>query len=136
MMRIATAIVLLLVASSAWAQKCTTAEAQAAESSVDSLASWQSIYASYRQYGHCDDGSIAEGFTDKIVHLLATRWDSLSQAQQLIASDPKFRVFVLRHINGSALTTELNRVATSARNQCPRSAALLCKQIAGAASER
>lgn len=136
MMRMVVAIFLLLASASVSANQCSMAEAQAAENVTDSLGSWQSIYAAYKRYGHCDDGSIAEGFTDKVVHLLATRWDSLSQAQKLIARNPEFQTFILRHINASALTSELDHVVYSARHQCPRSATQLCRQIAEAASER
>ncbi|KGM51608.1 hypothetical protein N800_13500 [Lysobacter daejeonensis GH1-9] len=127
---------LLLVAFPVLAQECSATDAQAVESSVDSLDSWGSIHAAYQRYSYCDDGAIAEGFTDRVVHLLATQWASLSQVRRLIAHDPEFQDFVLRHINASALTSELDRVAHLARHQCPRSATLLCNQIAEAASER
>lgn len=135
MMRI-TLILLFLFASSASAHECSIAEAQSAENSIDSLDSWQSIQSAYKRYGRCDDGAIAEGFTDKVVHLLATRWSSLGQAQKIIARDPAFKTFMLQHINPSALSSELDHVAHLATYQCPRSAAILCKQIARAASER
>lgn len=135
-MHITTAICLLLAASSVSARQCSITEAQAAETAVVSLDSWPSIYAAYRHYGHCDDGSIAEGFTDKVVHLLATRWDSLEGAQKLFLRDPQFQAFVLRHLDASALTSELDRVASLARNQCSKSTRLLCKQIAETASKR
>lgn len=118
------------------AQQCSVTQAQAAERSVDSIDSWPTIYSAYRQYGHCDDGSIAEGFTDRVVHLLATRWDSLEQAQQLAARDPKFQTFIVRHIDTSASTSELDMVARAAKDRCPRSATALCTQILGAAIER
>ena len=132
-MRIVVAAIFLLAVFPAWAQPCSMADAQAAENAVDQLDSWQAIHAAYRRYAHCDDGSIAEGFTDKVVHLLATRWGSLGQAQRIAAHDSGFQSFMLRHIDSTALTSELDRIAHSARHQCPRSATVLCKQIAGAA---
>jgi hypothetical protein len=136
MMRIAIATILLLANSSAWAQQCSSSEAQAAESSIDSLDSWQSVYIFYKRYRHCDDGSIAEGHTDKVVHLLATRWDSLKKLQKITARDHRFQTFILRHIDSSALTSELDHVAYTAARQCPQSATQLCKQIIGASNHR
>ena len=57
----------------------------------------------------------------------------LGQAQRIAAHDSGFQSFMLRHIDSTALTSELDRIAHSARHQCPRSATVLCKQIAGAA---
>jgi len=137
MSRISISILLFLLASlPAEGKECSLAEAQAAENATDTLDSWPSIFAAYQRYGHCDDGAIAEGFTDKVVHLLATQWGSLSHAQQFIARDPSFQVFLVRHVNASADTSELDRIVRFTSRNCPASAKFLCKQIAGAASER
>lgn len=126
----------LLLAQSVSAKECHRSDAIAAERLTDPMTSWRNIYTAYRQYGHCYDGPIAEGVTDKVVHLLATNWESLGQAQQFIAEDPRFQTFVIRNIDITAATPELDRVVYLATHQCPRSASGLCKQIAGAAGER
>lgn len=127
---------LLAGASPANACQCSALEAQTAERTSATLTSWQSIYAAHTRFGHCDDGAIAEGFTESVVHLLAARWSSLHEAQSLIAQDPSFQQFIIRHINASADTAELNRVAAMASQQCPVSATHLCKQIHEATLEQ
>jgi hypothetical protein len=128
-------LLFLLVISPAQAHQCSRADAQAAVAVAATLRSWQSIYAAYERYGPCDDGAIAEGFTDSVVHLLATNWASLSDAQSLIAQNPAFRSFVISHINASADSDEIAKIAVLASTQCPLSATSLCKEILGAANE-
>jgi hypothetical protein len=46
---------------------CTPAEAQAAQRRTQLPAkagSWANVYDSFKRFGHCDDGSIAEGYSD------------------------------------------------------------------------
>jgi hypothetical protein len=137
MMRIVVALLLLLLfVPRVEAQTCSPTQESAAESATDALHSWQSIFAAYKRYGNCDDGAVAEGFSDDVVHHLATKWASLHQAQRLIAKDPLFKTFIVRHVDASADTDELDRVVHLATHECPRSAKLLCKQIARAASVR
>ena len=128
-------LVFLLVASPVHACRCSRADEQAIGVISGSLDSWQSIYSAYERYGSCDDGAIAEGFTDSVVHLLATNWASLSDTQELIAKNPSFRSFVVSHVNASADSDEIAKVAALAATQCPVSAASLCKEIVGAANE-
>ena len=124
----------LVVAQPATAEQCTPAQALAADAAMDNLHTWSSIFGAYQQYAKCDGGSVGEGFSDSIVHLLATNWESLFQAKALIAKDPKFQSFLVRHIDASADTSELESVAQLALHSCPRSAKSLCSQIAVAAA--
>ena len=64
---------------------------------ADTLKTWQMIYDSFRRYRQCDDGALAEGYSESIVTTLANRWDQLP-SQALIAHDRSFRYFVFRHI--------------------------------------
>ena len=128
-------LLFLLATSPVEARQCSRADAQAAGAIAGSLSSWHSIYAAYERYGRCDDGAIAEGFTDSVVHLLATNWASLSDAQGLIAKNPSFRSFVVSHVNASADSDEIAQVAALAATRCPPSATSLCKEIVGAANE-
>ena len=127
---------MLLAASPAHACDCSPSDAQAAERISATLDSWPSIYATYVRYGQCGDGVISEGFTESVVHLLASQWGSLREAQSLIAKDPLFQRFIVSHINPSADISELAVVAALASQQCPSSARLLCRQIREAALEQ
>jgi hypothetical protein len=134
-MRIAILLFLfLLLLPRAYAQECSVAEAKAADSATDALHSLPSIFKAYKHYGKCDDGAIAEGFSDAVVHLLATNWVSLHEAQLLFAKDPAFQEFAVRHVDSTADGNELGRIHYLAVHQCPLSAKALCEQLAKAAS--
>jgi hypothetical protein len=122
----------LLFLAFAWrveARECTSAEARAAQVGVDSLTSWPSIHEAFEKYGHCDDGGIAEGWTEAVVHTLASDWDSLIQASQYTERDPAFRRLFLRHIDASADTDELRAIGDLAQSRCPAKLHVLCKDI-------
>lgn len=118
------------------AKECSPAEAETAENATDSLHSWEQIYTAYSRYRHCDEAAIAQGFTDKVVHLLATDWGTLAKLDVILQRDPQFLGFVVRHINGSADPAELDKVIASANSACPFSMHSLCKQLTSAASEQ
>jgi hypothetical protein len=116
--------------------ECSAADAQAAEQSSATLDSWESIYAAQKRFSHCDDGAIAEGFSESVVHLLATRWSLLAEAQRLFTKDSSFQQFVLRHIDASADSAELDQIVALAKQHCPVSDKLLCNQILEAALDQ
>lgn len=124
---------LLSVSAPLHASGCNSTLARAADSASDSWRSWPSIYAAYQRYGQCDDGALGEDFSDRIVHLLASNWGTLNQAQRLIAREPAFQAFIIRHIDASADPNELRSVQRYATHSCPPSTTGLCGQIAGAA---
>ena len=41
------------------------------EQEADSLTSWDGLYRSYKLFGRCDDGSIAEGYSESVARILA-----------------------------------------------------------------
>ena len=46
----------------AQAKQCSREEAIQAEATASLLATWSDILGSFRKFGHCDDGAIAEGY--------------------------------------------------------------------------
>lgn len=131
-------VVLMLAGGSAAAQShattCTTAQAQAADAAVDTLNSWESVAAFRTKFGQCDDGSIAEGSSEAVARLLVDHWDTLPALSRLITKTPALRTFVLRHINSTLDTGDLEKVKQNAAH-CPSSVQSLCKSIAKATAE-
>jgi hypothetical protein len=117
-----------------FAKECTREEAMAAEVNTAHLPDWKQIYGAFERFSHCDDGAIAEGFTESVVHLLATHWEALSQLASFARKNSEFRNFVLRHINDTADFSELKQIAHLARTQCPSEHGALCSAISQAAS--
>jgi|APFre7841882724_1041349.scaffolds.fasta_scaffold09889_2 hypothetical protein len=127
-----------LFSAFAWnveAKECTSEDARAAEAGIESLKSWSSMYEAFEAYGHCDDGAIAEGWTEAVVHTLASDWNSLIQASQYAQKDDGFRRFLLKHIDASADTGEIEAIGTMARSRCPPKLEVLCEDIYGSVRE-
>src|SRR6266851_7181874 len=94
---------LLLSCGSAVAGKttplCTGEQAKKAEAEADQLKGWNAVYRSFVRYGHCDDGAIAEGYSDSVAKLLANHWAEIQDLRKLTLESPEFSNFVLRHID-------------------------------------
>ncbi|WP_321922266.1 hypothetical protein [Burkholderia sp. BCC1998] len=112
---------------------CTAEEAQKAEAAAAVGRSWKQLHLRFVQYAHCDDGAISEGFSDSITLLLADHWETIRQIEPIIASDPAFRKFIIRHIDETVPADRLQQIARNAGNQCPRNINSLCQDIRAAA---
>jgi hypothetical protein len=83
------------------------------EREVDTLKTWQQVYDSFKRYSACDDGVIAEGYSDAVVKILAHKWSEVPQLSILIAHDEQFRNFVLRHTDATTDENDLEHVAAN-----------------------
>src|SRR5437868_8769919 len=124
-----------LFAQDASAKKCTQAEAARAEKEADSLKDWDQVYRSYKLFSHCDDGGIAEGYSDSLTKLLADEWKGFNRLLALTNRNRKFRDFVLKHIDESVPGNRLAKIANNARSECPAQGKSLCGLIAKAAGK-
>jgi len=134
--RFLTATILVLAAGAVLGRDCTREEAMAAERVAAQLSRWNDIFDTYHRYSHCDDGAIAEGFTDSIARLLASKWDSLPEMAAIADKNPGFKAFVLRHVNATADTRDLERIAESAKSKCLPQYQALCAALRAEALKR
>jgi hypothetical protein len=133
---LAASLVLFLgCANSGAAQEktCTQTEAMAAEDDSVRIRTWTDLHNSFKRFGHCDDGAIAEGYSDSVVRMLASRWNQLGRLRQLASSDNPFHEFVLRHIDATADEHDIKRVIGNATKRCPAKAKTLCTEVERAA---
>ncbi len=112
---------------------CTAEEAHKAEAVAAVARSWKQLHLQFLQHAHCDDGAIAEGFSESITLLLADHWETIRQIEPMIASDPAFRKFIIRHIDETIPADRLQRIARNTSNQCPQNLNNLCQDIRAAA---
>ena len=97
---------------------------------TDKLKSWDSVYRFYKQFSHCDDGSIGEGISDAIAKLLANRWDRFPEFVKLASNDKAFEKFVLRHVDETIdWTSDAPRIHENASRHCPSNAGRMCKVL-------
>src|SRR5438445_2135806 len=78
---------------------CTEQDAIQAEKEADSLSDWDQVYRSYRMFSQCDDGAIAEGYSDAMSKLLTNGWNHFDRLLTLTKNDKPFQQFVMKHIN-------------------------------------
>jgi len=122
---------LIFSANSAYAaddSQCTTDKAMKAEA-LPNIKQWDDFYTAYQSYGVCDDGSIAEGFSDSAAKMLANHWDQIGIFIALSAKDQGFRDFIVGHIDETDDLNDISRIIWNARNMCPAGAKGLCKAL-------
>lgn len=90
---------------------------------------WEGLYASFCKFGGCDNGGeVSESYSDRIPKLLVERWPELERLDGRCRKHPRFRRFVLQHINASGDAEALERLAAVSAT-CPAKARTLCEDI-------
>ncbi len=115
---------------------CTLTDQQFA-TAINTLREWSKIHAFHRaHFPPCpDDGMFAEGYSELVVRTLATNWDNLPALRTAANQDPKFKAFVLRHIDATANEADLRIIQTNARSKCPSGSGSLCNEIRKASAK-
>jgi len=109
---------------------CYPESADAAQSRAENATDWQGLYATFVRFGICDDGAVAEAFSDHTADILAQKWESISTLDRLAKLHPRFRQFVLRHIDSLMTPDQARTIEQNARQHCPTEAEALCREIA------
>lgn len=79
-------------------------------------ASWSSLLKHQRTFAACDDGYLAEGYSNAVVGLFAHRWDHFGEYVALSERHPAFGLWAVRHIDATATDDELRSVMRNAAN--------------------
>jgi hypothetical protein len=64
----------------------------------------------HKAFAACDDGYLSEGYSDAVVRLLAYRWDQFDVLAGLSERNPAFRRWVIRHIDASVSSDEIEMI--------------------------
>ena len=111
------------------AAKCTIQDAKAADSDIGRLTSWAAVYRSFRRYKQCDDASIGEGYSDRIVILLTKHWPTVITLSRLAQADPEFGDFVISHVDELMSPDQAKMIIANARDRCPADLQPLCRRL-------
>ena len=105
-------------------------ELQAGSEADDGFEDWKSLYKSYVKYHQCVDGWIAESYSIAVGELLAKRWETLHQLNELRSLDPVFGTWVLdcHHHPGFPPGAD-DAILENASGRCQRGQESLCKRI-------
>ena len=107
---------------------------RAAESGLARFKSWSDLAEWYGRFSRCDDGCVAETLDRRIVAMLATDWQSVSELHGLSEKQLSFKRFVLKHLGGDSDSKQLRRVQANARKSCPTGLETFCREVTAAAS--
>ena len=108
---------------------CSSEQAKRAESEIDKLRSWRSLYLWYESYRQCDDGGISDGSSEAVARTLVDHWDTLPQLSRIAQKDLEFRKFVLRHIDETLDDRDLKTIMSDAEKKCPSGLSRLCGDL-------
>ena len=114
-------------------QACSSKQARAAEIVVGTAHSWKELYEHYKRFQHCDDGAIAESFSESVSMLLDERWKEINTLSRIAKTNAQFRTFILRHVDETILSDRLGHISSNATNHCPPNIRSLCSEISNAA---
>jgi hypothetical protein len=95
--------------------------------------SWADLRKWFTSYADCDDGDLADTVSEDVTVLLARQWQDLPSLEHEIKKEPRFRAFVLRHIDATTTIEDLEAVRRNAAQGCPARSSALCASIATAA---
>jgi hypothetical protein len=95
---------------------------------------WPALLKHRRTFAACDDGGLAEGYSDAIVRLLAHRWDQFGTFVAISKRHPEFQRWAIQHIDATTSDDDLKKVELNA-GSCinNRKTRVLCKAIQEAA---
>jgi hypothetical protein len=128
-LRLSLCVIALLLPHTVLAAECTRAQAIAAEETASTLKSWNALHSAFVSYHHCDDGAIAEGFSESVSKLLSEQWGALLQLSKLATNDRPFLKFVLSHIDETVPADRLKEIGKHAKQNCPKYERKLCESI-------
>lgn len=108
---------------------CPDVISTAAAVSEDHLKTWNDLSQLFKKYRGCDDGALAEGYSEFVVRTLAGRWDTLEELKKLAAEDKAFEALVLKHIDASADPADIVTILRNVKEHCPADSVQLCSAI-------
>jgi len=112
---------------------CTDAQAARAETAIESVRTWDALYKSYKLYEQCDDGAVAEAYSESVARILVDHWSTLPRLAQLAKKNDDFWQFVLDHIDSSDDPGDLRTIKLRAERRCPAGLRSTCRELKKAA---
>ena len=103
-----------------------------ADKALTNLKTWNDLRLWYESYRSCDDGYLAEGISEFVARSLARQWNTIRSLKRAFANNPKFKDFVLKHIDSTVDTNDLTIVVTNCKTKCPADLRLICEEIENA----
>lgn len=103
------------LSNAAAAQSCPTQfYSRGVAALAHSRSNWSALQRHHSRFDRCDDGELAEGYSDAVVELLANKWNSFDQFVGIARSHQDFLHWAVKHVDASASESSLVKVVANA----------------------
>jgi hypothetical protein len=117
-------------------QNCPAAKyIQAEETLISARHTLYALYQHFQILGACDDGGLAEGYSDAVVQILGQKWGQFENFPATSKSNPEFRLWILKNINSSVSAQDLKKIIVNSDKCIIDRVETLCGQIRMAAEK-
>jgi hypothetical protein len=104
-----------------------------AESAAASIRSLGQLREAFYKYSHCDDGSVAEGFSEASTSIIASQWEDVRRIDAELGFDMRLREFLIRHIDATTPLDRLDEIKGLSGRSCPNGSEIFCADVNAAA---
>lgn len=104
---------------------CSTYKAKNAEETISGIKSWSDLDEHFAKFYSCDDGAIAEGYSDVISTLITKKWKELNSLQ----IDDKFKKFIVSHIDSTWQESKIISASNNVNHYCKDNIREICEAI-------
>jgi hypothetical protein len=119
----------LAAATPALAQKeCGKADAAAAEKAVERVVNYAGLNKAWKDYRHCDAGTVDELFTDAILRLMVA-WKDVDTIAWDVQQDPEYKKFIHAHLSSPAAKEDRQSIFSRAKASCPLTQGAFCAEL-------
>jgi hypothetical protein len=108
---------------------CSNQQSSSALDVADSLRSWDALHKSFLKYGNCDDGAIAEGFSESVARIFVEHWETLPRLSELSKKDAGFYRFAMKHVDATLNVDDLVKIKEDATRHCPSGLSNICREL-------
>jgi hypothetical protein len=91
--------------------------------------SWSELHKNYIKYRNCDDGAIAEGFSESTTVLLEKKWGDFTKNYFTYSKDKNFIEFIIKHIDATTKAERLIVIKRNAENFCSAQMKEFCNTV-------
>jgi hypothetical protein len=127
-MRMLMACVAMAAVPAAAQKECTRADAAAAEKAIDKVVNYATLGKAWKDYRHCDTGSVGESFTDAILRIMV-EWKNVDTIVQDMQADPEYKKFIHKHLLSPAAKDDRGSVYSRAKSNCPLTQGAFCAEL-------
>jgi len=108
---------------------CTRSDIANAQRSIDAVVTWPQLRKAWADYHQCDNGEIADLYTDALLRL-AVAWKNADQLAADAGKDAGYKAFVVEHLKSPAAKDDLPSIRGRLKSSCPKGDDAFCAELA------